>query len=132
MGQINLQTINGVTTMGSAERRVFARVPANFEVDVIHKDNYIISFNRDISVDGMFLCTQNPPPVGSQVRLHFTLDHMEKIELPAIVIWVDTRGPVKEHGIGVQFLDQPSPEFKKSILKLLDRIKILQHDFKYV
>ncbi len=118
--------------MGSAERRVFARVPANFEVDVIHKDNYIISFNRDISVDGMFLCTQNPPPVGSQVRLHFTLDHMEKIELPAIVIWVDTRGPVEEHGIGVQFLDQPSPEFKKSILKLLDRIKILQHDFKYV
>lgn len=118
--------------MGTADRRVYARVPASFKVDVIHKDNYIISFNRDISVDGMFICTPKPPPVGSHVKLQFSLNHLEEIDIPAIVIWVDTRGPLEDHGIGVQFLDPPSPDFKQSILKMLDKIKVLQHDLRYV
>ena len=59
--------------MTSINRRIGMRVPANFKVDYIHKGDYILSFNKNISVDGMFICTENPPAVGQHIDLIFTL-----------------------------------------------------------
>lgn len=115
--------------MGSVDRRVYARVPASFKVDYIHGEEYIISFNKDISVDGMYICAKNPPPLGSHLKLIFTIG-LEEVEVPAIVAWVNLGGPVEERGMGVQFLDPPSPLVKQQIIQHVHRIKILQNDGK--
>lgn len=115
--------------MGSADRRVYARVPASFKVDYIHGDEYIISFNKDISVDGMYIFTKNPPPPGSHLKLVFTVG-LEEVELSAIVAWINLVEAEEDHGMGVQFLDPPSPVVKKQIVRHIHRIKILQSDGK--
>ncbi len=116
--------------MGERERRVHARVPASFKVNYIHQKNYIISFNRDISVDGMFICAEDPPPVGSQVKLLFSFGTLKEVEVPAVVVWVNPSKNTSERGMGVQFLDQPTPELKENILQYIDRIKVLHHELK--
>ncbi|MCF6291217.1 MAG: PilZ domain-containing protein [Desulfobacterales bacterium] len=111
--------------MGERDRRIHARVPASFKVNYIHRKNYIISFNRDISVDGMFICAADPPPVGSQVKLLFSFGALKEVEVPAAVVWVKRGKDPLERGMGVQFLDQPTLELKENILHYIDRIKVL-------
>lgn len=108
------------------ERRIYARVPASFRVDYIHEEEYIISFNRDISVDGMYLCVKNPPPPGSHLKLVFSIGELIEAEVAAIVAWINLSGPPAEHGMGLQFLEPPAREIKETILKYVTKIKILQ------
>ncbi|OGQ94722.1 MAG: hypothetical protein A2521_11545 [Deltaproteobacteria bacterium RIFOXYD12_FULL_57_12] len=117
--------------MGTADRRVYARMPASFKVDYVHKDNYFISFNRDLSVDGMFVCTENPPVIGSHITLIFSVGKFEGVEIPALVVWVNQKGPKAERGMGVQFLGKPPTVFMENILQAVNRIVILQDEIKY-
>lgn len=116
--------------MPGKERRVYARVLASFRVDYIHEEEYIISFNRDISVDGMYICVKNPPAPGSHLKLIFSIGELREAEVSAIVAWTDLSGLPVEHGMGVQFLEPPAQEIKETILKYVTRIKILQKNGK--
>ena len=114
--------------MASANRRIGVRVPANFKVDYIHRGNYIISFNRDISVDGMFICTKDPPSVGSHLKLIFSIGELQEVEVSAIVIWVNSSGAKVDTGMGVQFLSPPPPQLKKNIVQVVDRVAVLKEN----
>lgn len=114
--------------MASANNRIGRRVPANFKVDYIHKGNYILSFNKNISVDGMYLCTENPPQVGQHIDLIFSVGAVQEVEVTAIVVWVNMSGPLKEKGMGVQFLSPLSPELKENIVQIVDRLAVLEND----
>ncbi len=57
--------------MSSLERRINQRIPAEFQVNYVHDGDYLISQSRDISIDGMFICTQNPAPVKEMTTLSF-------------------------------------------------------------
>jgi uncharacterized protein (TIGR02266 family) len=118
--------------MASTNRRIGMRVPANFKVDYIHKGNYILSFNKNISVDGMFICTENPPPTGQHIDLIFPGGEGQEMVVAAIVVWVNMSGPGKEKGMGVQFLSPLSPELKESIVQIVDRVAILEKDAGFV
>jgi len=111
--------------MASANRRIGVRVPVKFKVDYIHKGNYIISYNKDISVDGMFICTKNPPAVGSHLKLIFSLGESKGVEVAAIVVWVNNRS-AKTSGMGVQFLTPPSPRLKQNIVQVVNRVVVLE------
>lgn len=108
------------------------RIPANFKVDYIHKGDYILSFNKNISVDGMFICTEDPPPVGQHLELIFSIGEVQEVEVAAIVVWVNMSGPGKEKGMGVQFLSPLSPELKENIVQIVDRVAVLEKDARFV
>jgi uncharacterized protein (TIGR02266 family) len=112
--------------MASANRRIGRRVPANFKVDYIHKGDYILSFNKNISVDGMFICTENPPAVGQHIELIFSIGAGQEVDVAAIVVWVNMAGPAKEKGMGVQFLSPLSSELKENIVQIVDRVAVLE------
>ncbi len=112
--------------MASVNRRIEVRAPAQFKVNFIHKGNYIISFNKDVSVDGMFICTENPPSVGSHVTLRFAVGSVEEVKVPAIVVWVKDSSSEKDSGMGVQFLDSPPPNIKENIIQYVNRVAILE------
>ena len=118
--------------MASEKRRISIRVPINVKVDYIHKGDYILSFNKNISVDGMFICTKNPPPVGKHLQLVFSIDEIEEVEVAAIVIWIKDSGPNQEQGMGVQFLSPLEPRLKEYIVQFVDRVAVLEKDAEVV
>ena len=109
------------------ERRISDRALVKFQVNYIHKEDYLISFSRDISVDGMFLCTENPPPVGDYPRLTFSIGEMENVTVTAKVVWVSPSGSATGPGMAVQFLELPPP-LKETILKIINRFSVLEQD----
>ncbi len=113
--------------MNKTERRQNKRVPAKFKINYIHEGDYLISFTRDISVDGMFIYTENPPSVGEQTKLTFSLEDSDPIAVEAKVIWANTSGNKKDHGVGVQFINS-SQEFKDAILAYVNRVAIIEEN----
>lgn len=109
------------------DRRTSDRVFAKFKVNYIHKGDYLISFSRDISVDGMFLYTEDPPQVGDYPRLIFSIGELEDISITSKVVWVSPPGSVTGSGMAVQFLDLPPP-LKETILKTVNKVTVLEKD----
>ena len=114
------------TTM-ALERRISDRALVKFQVNYIHKGDYLISFSRDVSVDGMFLFTDNPPPVGEYPRLTFSIGEMEDVTITAKVVWVSPPNSATGPGMAVPFLELP-PLLKENILKIINRFSVLEHD----
>ncbi len=113
--------------MTSQERRRTPRIPAQVEVNVVHDDDYIISLSRDISVDGMFIATPNPPPVGTTQTLIFSIGDLHDIAVKAMVMWTNRKGNGRDQGMGVQFLDA-SDDLKVAILHTVNRVAVFDTD----
>ncbi len=113
--------------MGSKERRTNQRVSSSFKVDCINEGDYIISFSRDLSVDGMFLCTDTPPDVGSCPKLIFSIGELDEVEVNAKVVWINTSEPAKYMGMGVQFID-PTLDLQNTILQIVNRIAVFEKE----
>ncbi|OIP50419.1 MAG: hypothetical protein AUK28_01895 [Desulfobacterales bacterium CG2_30_60_27] len=111
--------------MGTADRRGKKRVPAEYKVDCIHTGDFIISQTRDISADGMFICTENPPAVGQKVILKFSVDGLEDLELAGRVAWVNTTGDRRHHGMGIKFI-KPKVSMQREILNAVNKVAVLE------
>ncbi|MDH3359545.1 MAG: PilZ domain-containing protein [Desulfobulbaceae bacterium] len=109
--------------MASDERRRTKRIPAQLEVNIVHDDDYIISLSKDISVDGMFIATTNPPPVGSIQTLTFSIGELREVSVKAMVMWTNQKENVADHGMGVQFIDA-SDELREAILHSVNRVAV--------
>ncbi len=111
--------------MSTSEQRINRRVEASFEINYVHEGDYLISFSKDISADGMFIYTENPPAVGTTTRLSFAIDeNRSPFNVAAKVIWVNTSGGSKDKGAGVQFM-APSKEIKEAVLKFVNRVAVV-------
>ena len=108
------------------ERRVNERVAAEFKVSYIHDGDYLISYSKDISVDGMFIFTESPPAVGECPQLTFVVNDRE-ITLKAEVIWVNSSGSAKDSGMGVRFINLPT-KLRQEILAMVNRIAVFPSD----
>lgn len=102
------------------------RAPVDFQVDCIHEGDYVLSFSKNISLGGMFLCTPNPPEPGSKVKLIFPDEEYYHSEVMTVVVWVNRSPNVGEIGMGVQFLSPLSSHVKENIMKQVKRIEILK------
>ncbi|MEW6426538.1 MAG: PilZ domain-containing protein [Thermodesulfobacteriota bacterium] len=110
--------------MEGRERRINRRVPAEFKVSYIHDGDYLISRSKDISIDGMFIYTENPPAVGENSTLVFVINDRE-VSVAATVIWVNLGGPTIDHGMGVRFSDAPD-DLRAEILKMVRKVAIIE------
>lgn len=110
-----------------ADQRKSTRIPVQFDVNIVHEEDYLISFTRDISADGMFINTANPVSKGETVTVTFAIGIEKDISVSAKVVWVNIDGPEIDRGMGVQFVNV-SKDMKKNILLLVNRIAILPDD----
>ena len=106
------------------ERRTNKRVPARFKITYIHDEDYIISYTKDISADGMFVYTKNPPNVGEMTKLTFSIGKLKKVSVEAKVIWVNKASLKRDAGMGVQFINPPSG-LRKAILEIVNKVAVL-------
>lgn len=90
-------------------RRAAPRASVALGVDYIHADTTGTGKTLNVSQDGMFIVTANPPEVGTHLIIHFALPDSEPVEGTAQVMWI--RRPEAEHpyppGMAVQFLKLP-------------------------
>ena len=97
-------------------RRTAPRASVELGVDYIHADTTGTGRTLNLSQDGMFIVTANPPEVGTHLIIHFALPESEPLEGTAQVVWI--RRPEAEHpyppGMAVQFLKLP-PEARPAI-----------------
>ena len=105
--------------------RIFRRVP--FETAVrLRFDNFsgfVTEYSGNISLGGMFIRSDSPPPMGTQVEIEFKLDDdFDLIRGRGKVIWVrDEAGtPALERGLGVRFVEL-TPGSRELIFQVVDR-----------
>ncbi len=101
----------GMTT--SRERRDFSRVSSNVAVrwygETLDKSTreYLSQIAGNISLRGMFVEADRPPPAGTMIRLEIRLasanSDAEPVQAKAIVRW--RRRWSRPRGMGVEFLD---------------------------
>ena len=111
--------------MDDSDRRISQRVPGKYEINFINEGDYLISFSKDISVDGMFIQTNNAPPVGDLTKLTFSIGEIEQISVDAKVVWVNDSESSGDPGMGVQFVNPPE-RLKDTILDIVKRVAVLQ------
>jgi uncharacterized protein (TIGR02266 family) len=111
--------------MATSDRRIIQRFPVDFRVDFIHAGDYMISCSKDISMDGMFINTNSPAPIGTHVNLIFPAEGQHEVEIAALVVWSREKSTYQKPGMGVQFLSPLPHMVKKNFLKDIDRIVIL-------
>jgi uncharacterized protein (TIGR02266 family) len=116
----------GGSGMRNQERRVNERVTVEFKVSYIHEGDFLISYSKDISADGMFIYTEDPPAVGDRPQVTFTVND-DEISLQAEVIWVNTSKSPKDCGMGVRFIKPPA-KLRKEILKLVNKVAVFPAD----
>jgi len=113
--------------MANKEKRRTLRIPAEFKVDYVHDDDYVISLSRDISADGMFISTEDPPPVGDTPTLIFSIGELKNVSVQAKVMWVNEKENGRDQGMGVQFIDMPD-NLKELILHIINRVAVFDAD----
>jgi c-di-GMP-binding flagellar brake protein YcgR len=112
--------------MSDDNRRTEERAPVDFQVDYIHEGDYVLSFSKNISLGGMYLCTPDPPEPGSKLKLIFPVEDYYQAEVMAVVVWINRSPNVGEVGMGVQFLSPLSSLLKENIMKHIKRVEILK------
>ena len=113
--------------MPQADRRINKRVPAEFRVNYIHDGDYLISYSKDLSVDGMFIYTEHPTAVDDTSKLTFSIGELKDLSITAKVIWINKSKSPKDSGMGVQFIDPPK-KLNEAILKIINRVALLEKE----
>jgi uncharacterized protein (TIGR02266 family) len=111
--------------VSGTEQRASVRVPARFKVDYSHEGNYLISYSKNISAEGMFICTDRLIPVGTHVKLVFSIKDLYEVEVNAKVAWVNLQGGKGDAGLGLEFVDPPTL-MKEAILRIVNRIAVVE------
>jgi len=106
------------------ERRSNQRVPSKFEINYVHEGDYLISYSKDLSVDGMFISTKKPSAVGEETTLTFSVGDIDQVTVDAKVVWVNESDSEERAGMGVQFINPPD-SLKDAILENIKKIAVL-------
>jgi uncharacterized protein (TIGR02266 family) len=106
------------------ECRINKRANIKFEISYVHENDYLISFTKNISADGMFVETEKPLAVGSTIKLILSIGNLKKIEINAEVMWINKGALSKDHGMGLKFLNMPARD-KDAILKEINIVAVL-------
>lgn len=110
-------------------RRVHPRLNfelnVDFEVSIDGPHNFFTGITQDISKGGVFLATHQIYPIGTNMKLSFTIEGAS-VTVDAIVRWIRTPESISGGGsdilpgMGLQFLN-PGPEIVKAFDSFLEK-----------
>lgn len=103
------------------ERRKEQRIPIEIEVKYSTGDSFVIDWTMNISRGGMFIRTPNPLPVGSVLKIQFSVPGaQENISAEGIVRWkIDPSDPNIIPGMGIEIIsiDESSKNILNEFIK---------------
>ena len=88
------------------ENRTNQRIETN--IDILYRESgaFIKSHTLNVSNGGLFLETENPLPIDSEVTLRMRLPgETEPMEIQGCVVWSNPKGKINDFpsGMGIQF-----------------------------
>ncbi|MCB9667776.1 MAG: TIGR02266 family protein [Myxococcales bacterium] len=113
-----------------AERRQYARYEASLSVDYRSGQTFLFSYIRNISEMGIFIGTEEPLTIGTQLTLRFNTVVGDPLEMQGEVVWVNHVRPDKQDrtpGMGVEFRDLTA-EKRERVVELVKTIAYLGDD----
>jgi uncharacterized protein (TIGR02266 family) len=84
--------------------RVHDRVPVSIEVEYRTAGAFLVAYTSNLSKGGLFIETDHPAPIGTDLVLRFTIPGAGPIEVRGSVAWVRPEAMEgKNPGMGVEF-----------------------------
>ncbi|MEE2787173.1 MAG: TIGR02266 family protein [Myxococcota bacterium] len=118
--------ICNASTMAADGKRKTPRVPVEIRVEYERFNRFVSEYTRDISRGGMFIRSESPLEVGSEVYLTLSFPHHnDDITLLAKVVHVVLAQNSAEPGMGVRFNFMDSDE-SRALHRLVDGL-IVRH-----
>ena len=111
--------------MSGTEQRASVRVPARLKVDYSHKGNYLISYSKNISAEGIFICTDKSVPIGTHLKLVFSFEELHEVVVTGKVVWANLQAGKGDIGLGLEFIDPPHL-LKEAVLRIVNRIAVIE------
>jgi type IV pilus assembly protein PilZ len=102
------------------KQRLHTRLAVNLLIDYQVLDQFLYDYATNISLGGVFIRSQNPLPVGTKLRVQFSLPGLEE----TVVTWGEVAHVIEERakegfrGMGIRF-DDLDPKSKKVIDQLV-------------
>lgn len=116
---------------GGIDRRGYPRFRvADVTVDYSDGENFLFAYIDNISEMGIFIRTDDPLPVGTQLRLRFAPGNRSRLELDGEVVWVNVIRSDGSHinpGMGVRFLAL-TPDQRERVVEMVRTVAYLQSD----
>ncbi len=110
-----------------ADRRRHERYPISLAVDYVSGDTFLFAYITNISEMGIFLRTEAPLPVGTELRLRFAVPDGTALDLAGVVMWINpvrADGDNPNPGMGVRFIEL-SPDAREAVFDLVRAIAYL-------
>jgi type IV pilus assembly protein PilZ len=110
------------------ERRKHRRYEVSISVDYSDGDHFLFAYIENISEMGIFIRTDDPLPIGTDLALRFGSDDADRLELDGEVTWVNpvrADGDNPNPGMGVRFVDL-STEQRERVVELVRTVAYLQ------
>ena len=110
--------------MQSGQRRRHPRVPWRRKVAVTYAGTSYELSSEDLSAGGMYLCTTEPFPVGSSLRIALSLDNEKPIYVTGTVVFAKSSAgaPSKNPpGMGIKFKGLADEE-QKMLREYVERL----------
>ncbi|MCA9581551.1 MAG: TIGR02266 family protein [Myxococcales bacterium] len=107
------------------ERRQSARFPTHIKVDYKHGETFLFSYIENISEMGIFIYSETPLPLGTELSMRFEHDGTE-LFITGVVMWVNPvrQGENVNPGMGVRFTDLTN-EARQEIVGIVETVAYL-------
>jgi type IV pilus assembly protein PilZ len=112
------------------ERRLHERFETSIAVDYSSGDTFLFASLQNISTMGIFIRTEQPAPVGTQLDLRFHVDDGEPLVLRGVVTWINpirTHGDNPNPGMGVKFTNLTA-ESREQVVALVRTVAYLRDE----
>ncbi len=101
------------------DRRRSSREDLKIPVDYSAVDAFFSEFTTNVNEGGMFIATENPSPLGTEVALEFRLPGLElPVNVSGRVAWISDGKGESPVGIGIEF-HELAPEVRSTINDLV-------------
>ncbi len=112
------------------ERREHERFPTDLSVDVKTGENFLFAYITNISEMGIFIRSDDPLPIGTDVSLSFSgPDGEGTVKVRGTVVWVNPVRPSGDNpnpGMGIRFANL-TPELRERLVEIVRAVAYL-HD----
>lgn len=110
------------------DRRTYDRIPVSWDVDCTTQETFLYASIANISAMGIFIRTEKPLTVGTEMDLSFEPPGHEPFRLRGQVAWINpvrADGDNPNPGMGIRFLEL-TPEDRERLVDVVHAIAYLR------
>ena len=113
-----------------SDRREHTRYDTSIAVDYASGDTFLFAYLQNISEMGIFIRTNEPLRIGTELRLRFHVDEGDPLVLEGEVTWINPYKQTGENlnpGMGVRFKSLTA-EGREQVVALVRTVAYLRGD----